>query len=107
MIVVSSEVDSETAKLFRDTNIIAAPKFTKNALEILESHSVRYITVKTPLKDYKQYLSEEIKSTPFGIFIQNPNLSELNKDSFKVITKQKPSVEQIEDAIFAWKVAKH
>lgn len=107
IIVVSSEVDSETAKLFRDTNIIVAPKFTKNALEILESHNVRYVTVNTPLKDYKQYLSDDVKSTPLGIFTQSPNLSELNKDSFKVVTKQKPSVEQIEDAIFAWKVAKY
>ena len=38
---------------------------------------------------------------------QTPNLSELNKDSFKVETKTKPTVEQIEDAVFAWKVAKH
>ena len=35
------------------------------------------------------------------------NLNELNKDSFKVVSKQKPTVEQIEDAVFAWKVAKH
>lgn len=107
MIVVSSEVDSETAKLLRYTNIIVGPKFTKNAIEILESYNVRYVTIKTPLKDYKQYLPEDVKSTSMGTFIQSPNLSELNKDSFKVVTKQKPSVEQIEDAIFAWKVAKY
>lgn len=106
-IVVSSEIDSETARFFRDTNLIAAPKFTKNALEFLDSHNITYVTVKTPLKDYKNYISNEIQVTPLGTLTQTPNLNELNKDSFKVVSKQKPTVEQIEDAVFAWKVAKH
>lgn len=106
-VVVSSEVDSETAKFIKDSNIIAAPKFTKSALEILKNHNVKYVVINTPLKDYKQYLPESIKATPLGTFIQSPNLSELNKDSFKVVSKQKPTVEQIEDAVFAWKVAKY
>ena len=107
VIVVSTEVNSEIAKYLKDSNIIVAPKFTQNAIEILNMHNIRYMKVKTPLKDYKNYIPEEIKVTPLGTFIQSPNLSELDKDSFKVVTKQKPTVEQIEDAVFAWKVAKH
>ena len=106
-VVMSSEVDSETARFFKDTNLIAAPSFTKNAKEILDTHSVTYVVIKTPLKDYKNYIPEDIKTTPLGTLIQTPNLSELDKDLFKVVTKQKPTVEQIEDAVFAWKVAKH
>ena len=37
VIVVSTEVDSEIARFLKDTNIIAAPKFTANALEILNT----------------------------------------------------------------------
>ena len=90
-----------------DTNIIVAPSFTKNAVEYLERKGITYITIKTPLKDYKKYISNEIKVTPLGTFTQTPNLSELDKDLFKVVSKTKPTVEQIEDAVFAWKVAKH
>ena len=107
VIVVSSEVDSETAKFLKDTNVIVAPSFTEKALEYLTTKSITYVTIKTPLKDYKKYLSNDVKTTPLGVLTQTPNISELNKDSFKVVSKQKPSVEQIEDAIFAWKVAKH
>lgn len=107
VIVVSGEVDSETARFLKDTNVIAAPSYTKNALEILESRNVTYVTIHTPLKDYKNYLSNEVKVTPLGTLTQTPNLSELNKDSFKVVSKTKPTVEQIEDAVFAWKVAKY
>lgn len=107
ILVVSEEVDSEIARFLKDTNIIAAPKFTKNALEILENKNVTYVTINTPLKDYKNYLSNDIKITPLGTLTQAPNTSDLDKDTFKVVSKQKPTVEQIEDAVFAWKVAKH
>jgi len=107
VIVVSQEVDSEIARFLKESNIIAAPKFTKNAIEFLDSHNINYVTINTPLKDYKNYLSNDVKITPLGTLTQTPNLSELDKDTFKVVSKQKPTVEQIEDAVFAWKVAKH
>lgn len=107
IIVVSAEVDSEIARFLKESNIIAAPGFTKNAIEILEARNVTYVTINTPLKDYKSYLSNEVKVTPLGTLTQTPNISDLDKDLFKVVSKTKPSVEQIEDAVFAWKVAKH
>lgn len=107
VIVVSSEVDSEVARFLKDSNIIVAPSYTKNALEILETRGVTYVTIHTPLKDYKNYISSDIRVTPLGTLTQTPNLSELDKDTFKVVSKKKPTVEQIEDAVFAWKVAKH
>lgn len=107
VVVVSAEVDSEIARFLKDSNIIVAPAFTQNALEVLDARNVRYVTVKTPLKDYKKYLSNDVKVTPLGTLTQAPNVSELDKETFKIMSKQKPTVEQIEDAIFAWKVAKH
>lgn len=107
VLVVSQEVDSEIARFLKEANIIAAPKFTQKAIEILETKKVTYVTINTPLKDYKQYLSNEIRVTPLGTLTQTPNTSDLDKDLFKVVSKTKPSVEQIEDAVFAWKVAKH
>jgi len=107
VVTLTSEADSDIVKMLKDTNILVAPKFTKNATEYLETHNIGYVTVKTPLKDYKKYLSNDIKITPLGTLTQIPNLSELNKDSFNVVSKVKPTIEQIEDAVFAWKVAKH
>ena len=106
-IASSKEINSDTAKMLKDTGIVVAPSFTKNAIEYFDAHDICYVTIKTPLKDYKKYLSNEILETPIGRLIQSPNVSELNQDSFKVVSKTKPTVEQIEDAVFAWKVAKH
>lgn len=107
IILVSGEVDSEVARKLKDTNKIVATSFTKNAKEILEAHNVCYVTINTPLKDYKKFLSNDIKVTPLGTLTQTPNLSDLQKDTFKIESTTKPTVEQIEDAVFAWKVAKH
>ena len=107
VVVVSAEVDSEIARFLKESNIIVAPAFTKNALDILNTRNVAYVTINTPLKDYKNYISNDVKITPLGTLTQTPNLSELDKDLFKVVSKTKPTVEQIEDAVFAWKVAKH
>jgi phosphoribosylaminoimidazolecarboxamide formyltransferase/IMP cyclohydrolase len=88
--------------------VIIAPEFEEEALEILQSKkNLRIIKLNTTLEDYKKIQNEEIKITPFGVLIQNSDKKELNKDTFKVVTKNKPTSEQIEDAIFAWKVAKY
>lgn len=102
-VVVSAEIDSDAAKMLKGVNIIIAPKFTKNAVEYLDSHDICYVSIETPLKDYKKYLSNETIVTPLGTLVQTPNLSELDKETFKVVSKNKPTVEQIEDAVFAWK----
>ena len=107
IVVVSSEVNSDVAKLLEGTNKIVAPNYTQNAKEILETHGITYVTINTPLKDYKKFIPDSIKTTPLGILKQTPNQSELDKNTFKIVTKAKPTVEQIEDAVFAWKIAKH
>lgn len=106
-VIVSAEVDSDVVKMLKNSNIIVAPKFTKNAIEFMETHDIGYVTINTPLKEYKKFLSNIVHTTPLGTLIQTPNLSELDKDTFKVVSKVKPTVEQIEDAVFAWKIAKH
>lgn len=106
----SSMVDYDSAKHIdsMSVSVVVAPDFEPQALELLKNNpEIKLIKLITPLKDYKNYIDEEIKITPFGTLVQEANRSELNKDTFKVVTKQKPTPEQIEDAIFAWKVAKH
>ena len=106
-IVLSNKVDINNLKYFKNTNLLVSPEFTNEAKDFMSNKSIRYVEIKTPLKDYKKYLSEDIIATPLGTLKQEANLSELDKDTFKVVSKQKPTVEQIEDAVFAWKVVKH
>ena len=106
-VVLTKEVDVDVARLLTSQHIVLAPSFTKNAINVLDINKVKYVVVKTPLKDYKNYLQEEIVVTPFGTVVQSANKKELDAETFKVVSKQKPTKEQIEDSIFAWKITKY
>lgn len=110
IVAFTQTVNENVAKLLNSVflEVVIAPDFEEEALEILKSKkNIRLIKLNTPLEKYKKITSEEIKITPFGVLIQETDKKELDKDTFKVVTKAKPSAEQIEDAIFAWKVAKY
>ena len=86
----------------------AALGYDKEALEILKKKpEMKVIKINTPLEEVKISVREEVKITPFGILLQDADRGDFNKDTFKVVTKRKPTSEEIEDAIFAFKIAKH
>lgn len=110
IVAFSQSVNKEIAKLLNSVflEVIIAPDYDEEALKILkEKKNIRLIKLNTSLEEYKKIVNEEVKITPFGVLIQESDKKELDKDTFKVVTKAKPTAEQIEDAIFAWKVCKH
>ncbi len=104
--VVNEEVAKMLTAMFLE--VIVAPDYTPKALDVLQQKkNLRVIKLNTSLLEYKNYLSKEIRITPFGTLVQDTDKGELNKDNFKVVTKAKPTAEMVEDMIFAWKIAKH
>ena len=105
----SKPVDEEVAKHLNSmaVEVIVAPDYTPTALELFKDNpDIKLVKLNTPLHEYRKLIEEDVIMTPFGALVQDSDLSELDKDTFKVVTKVKPTKEQIEDAIFAWKVAK-
>ena len=106
----SKELTLEVAKQLKSMNVrnIIAIRFAKEALDYLKSNSeANLIQIKSPLQEILGFTAADIKVTPFGYLIQEQNLSKLTKSSFKVAGKTKPTQQQAEDAIFAWKVSKY
>lgn len=106
----SQKVSEDAAKHISsmDVRVVAAPDFDEKALEILSENTfTKLVKLNTPLKNFKKYTHKQVEITPFGTIVQDFNKSELNKDTFKVVTQTKPTKEQIEDAVFAWKIAKY
>lgn len=88
--------------------VIIAPDFEPEALELLKGKkNLRLIKLNTKLEDYKKLKNLDIKALPLGVLVQDADVKELDKDTFKVVTEKKPTEEQLEDMIFAWKVAKY
>ena len=103
-------VDEEVAKHLNSMSVevVVAPDFDEKAIELFKDNSeIKLVKLNTLLKDYRKMTCEEVIMSPFGALVQDSNNSELDKDMFKVVTREKPTAEQIEDAIFAWKVVKH
>ena len=59
------------------------------------------------LKDYKKKIVNEALSSDTDAENARLLTLSLDKDKFKVVTKTVPTAEQIEDAVFAWKVSKY
>lgn len=108
-IASSKEITFETAKQMCAMNVknIIAPSFSKEAFSYLLDTNTKMVCIKTPLHEIQGFSAPDIKMTPFGALVQEQNSSKLTKDSFATVTTNKPSQQQAEDAIFAWKISKH
>ncbi|NLY66439.1 MAG: bifunctional phosphoribosylaminoimidazolecarboxamide formyltransferase/IMP cyclohydrolase [Tissierellia bacterium] len=106
IIAANREIDEETAnemsKIFLE--VIIAPSFSQGALEILtKKKNLRLIEVgKLNTKNEEM----EVKNASGGILIQDKDLKEL-ADDLKVVTERRPTEEEMEDLLFAWKAVKH
>lgn len=110
IVAFSKKVDLNIAqkltKMFLE--VVIAPDFEEGAIEQFKTKkNLRIIKINTPLEKYKQFTEKEIKLTPFGALVQDKDIKELNVETFKVVTKEKPTAEMIEDMVFAQKIAKH
>lgn len=106
----SKTIDFEIAKHINSMSVkmVIAPDFEPAALKLLgENHFIKVVKLNTPLKDFKSLTQKDIHVTPFGTLYQDCNSSELGKNSFRIVTKTKPTKEQIEDCVFAWKISKY
>ena len=110
IIAFSKEITLSLARKIRtmSAKVVLAPSFDFEALaELKKNKSLKLIQINTPLKDVLKFNDEEIKLTPFGALIQEKDSKDLDAKTFKVATKKKPQQAELEDMIFAYKVAKH
>ncbi len=103
---VTPQIASKLASMFLE--VVIAPDFDEDALKKLKTKkNLRIIKVNTPLEDYKTLIQREIKITPFGALVQTKDLKDFEVDTFKTVTKEKPTQDMIEDMVFGFKIAKH
>ena len=99
---VDGEVAKEMAKIFLE--VIISPSFTDEALEILtKKKNLRLIELGAIKKEDKGL---EVKNISGGILVQDKDVINF-LDDMKVVTERKPTEEEMEDLIFAWKAVKH
>ena len=86
--------------------VIIAPSIDKEALKIFaDKPNVRILTTGSLASPEDKGLL--FKSISGGMLVQSRDYKVLNSDNIKIVTKRKPTKKEIDDLMFAWKVAKH
>ncbi len=111
IIAFNRELDVATAQAIVDrqfVEVIIAPSIADGVLEVtgakknvrvLVCGELPAIDARAPQLDYKRVNG--------GLLVQDQDLGMITKDDLKVVTKRAPTEQEIDDLIFAWKVAKY
>ena len=92
--------------------VLMAPAYTDAALAVFKSKvNVRILQIDLPLASGKTdwergHNAIDVKRVGSGLLMQTADNHELTLADLKVVTHKKPSPEQLQDLMFAWKVAK-
>ncbi|MDQ8936723.1 bifunctional phosphoribosylaminoimidazolecarboxamide formyltransferase/IMP cyclohydrolase [Acinetobacter rudis] len=111
IIAFNRELDVATAQAIVDrqfVEVIIAPSIADGVLEVTGAKkNVRVLVcgeLPAPEQRQAQY---DYKRVNGGLLVQDQDLGMISKDDLKVVTKIAPTEQQIDDLIFAWKVAKY
>lgn len=105
IVAMNRECDKATAEAMKPIffEVVLAPKFSKEALEVLESKkNIRLIEVPDAAQD--ELMLHKVSG---GLLIQTPDDSTETREDCKVVTKRAPTEEEWKALEFAWKVVKH
>jgi len=101
--VCTKEVASAISKVF--VEIVLAPSFEPEALEIFKKKkNLRVLEIGEFGKREKKI---EVRNVNGGLLVQDTDTKILTKDDLTTVTKKEPSDEEIETALFTWKVLRH
>jgi len=106
IVAFNSEVDEATAEKLNEIflEIIAAPAYSKKALEILGSKKNRRIVRQ---KNKLIGADLQVKSVPGGVLVQDKDNSNISEIDLKVVTEKQLESTLLEDLKIAWTVCKH
>ena len=92
--------------------VLIAPDYTDQALAIFKAKAnVRVLKISLPTGGDTPWLqgrnSHDIKRVGSGILIQTADNLQVAAGDLKIVTKKQPTPQQLEDLLFAWRVAKY
>jgi phosphoribosylaminoimidazolecarboxamide formyltransferase/IMP cyclohydrolase len=106
IISINKQMNSETAKLIMNqfVEVIVAPSYSEEALSIFKTKTnIRLLQVDINILNNQL----DFKKIGGGWLVQTSDTHKLDINKCKVVTKLKPSIEQLEDLYFSWEVARY
>ena len=92
--------------------VLMAPAYSPEALELFKAKAnVRVLEIALPPGGATAWdqgrNAQDIKRIGSGLLIQSADNHELTLADLRVVTKKQPTAEELQDLLFAWKVAKY
>ncbi len=102
----------EAAKSGVKIEAIIAPSYTDKAVRALSRVQDRRILESGPLQSSRHTPCAvtnpmQIRNVTGGVLLQEQDLHHIDRSDLKYVTKRKPTDEEIESLLFAWKACKH
>ena len=99
--VLDAKAADAVAKQF--VEVLIAPSFTDDARKVFEAkQNVRLLEI--PLAHSVNVY--DMKRVGGGLLLQSSDAKNVQRDELKIVTKKQPTPEQLQDMMFAWRVAK-
>lgn len=100
------KVDMETAKKIVDSpfvEAVVAPGFDEKALEILKGKK----NMRLIIADASQKCPIDVKKVEWGMLFQEKDIRQVETEKCRIVSEIKPSDEEFDSLMFAWKVCKN
>ncbi|MCM3786727.1 bifunctional phosphoribosylaminoimidazolecarboxamide formyltransferase/IMP cyclohydrolase [Neobacillus mesonae] len=110
IVAANRTIDSDTAAKLSEIflEIVLAPDFTSEALEILTKKKNIRLLKMGELGSAKERKSQfVVTSIDGGMVVQQSDVHSIDESDLQVVTDRAPSAEEMKQLLFGWKVVKH
>jgi phosphoribosylaminoimidazolecarboxamide formyltransferase/IMP cyclohydrolase len=105
ILIANKEIDLETANEINELfcEVVIAPSYNASALEVLKSKKNRIILVQKEIN----LPERQFRTVLNGVLEQDKDLIKETAEDLEVKTNVKPTIEEVNDLLFANKIVKH
>ena len=110
IIAFNRELDGPTAQKIVDrqfVEVIIAPKVSAEAVAVVAAKKNVRLLECGEWDNANRVQDFDLKRVNGGLLVQDRDQGMITKDDLKVVTKRQPTEAELDDLIFAWKVAKY
>jgi phosphoribosylaminoimidazolecarboxamide formyltransferase/IMP cyclohydrolase len=110
IIAFNCELDAAGAALVarQFVEVLMAPSYTPEALALFAAKpNTRVLQIALPADGARGRNAQEVKRVSSGLLVQSADNREMTRDELKCVTTLRPTPQQLDDLLFAWKVAKY
>jgi len=107
IVALNRPIDMAAAEAINQifTEIIIAPSYPADVLEFLMKKKDRRLMQQ--IGDVRSVIELDVRKVTCGLLVQTPDNVRIGADDLKIVTERRPTEDELDAMLFAWKVVKH